>query len=379
MNRENNVEKPAPTIADIVSQSGGEFDNNNQDFDILLTALGAAGLVDAVGDVDANLTVFAPTDAAFVQLANDLGFEGSDESGAFNAIVAALTELGEGEPIPVLQDVLLYHVSAGAKTLDAVQSAVSVSTLLEGATLTPDGNSLIDNEPDISDAQFVSGLTDIPASNGLIQAIDRVLIPLDIPGNGSTDGNRTVIRGRRRNDVLIADEGGSEIFGGQGKDTISGSAAADVLRGERGDDTLSGNGGRDTLLGGRGRDTLLGGGQADVLNGGNGTDRLEGNGGNDVLLGGRGKDVLVGSADGSQLFDGGKGKDQLFLEGGSDTVVLRVGDGPDEIFGFELGKTTLGLSDGLQFSELTFVQGNGVSSIFKGRRLLATVDNIAAD
>jgi len=373
------VEPELPTIAEIVSQSGGEFDNNNQDFDILLTALGVAGLVDAVSDPAADLTVFAPTDAAFIQLANDLGFEGSDENGAFDAIVSALTDLGGGDPIPVLQDVLKYHVSAGAKTLEEIQSAESVSTLLEGATLTPSGNSLVDNEPDIADAQFAAELTNIQAGNGLIQAIDRVLIPLDIPGNESLEDSRPVIRGLRRNDTLVAEEGGSQIFGGQGKDAIAGSESADLLSGDRGDDTLIGNGGEDELIGGGGRDTLIGGAEADILNGGNGTDTLEGNGGDDILLGGGGRDVLIGSADGSQLFDGGKGQDQLFLRGGRDTVVLRAGDGADSIVGFDLGQTTLGLSDGLQFSDLSFVQGDGFSSIFKGRQLLATVDGIAAD
>ena len=50
----------------------------------------------------------------------------------------------------------------------------------------PDGNSLVDNEPDLTDPSFVAGVTDIEASNGIIQAIDRVLIPLDIPGNEPT-------------------------------------------------------------------------------------------------------------------------------------------------------------------------------------------------
>ena len=39
-----------PTIAGIVSQSGNEFDDNNQDFDILLEALETADLVGAVDD-----------------------------------------------------------------------------------------------------------------------------------------------------------------------------------------------------------------------------------------------------------------------------------------------------------------------------------------
>ena len=179
------------TIAEIVAKSGGEFDSNNQDFDILFQALEAAGLTDAVADPASDLTVFAPTDAAFIKLAQDLGYQGNDETGAYNAIVGALTELGNGDPIPVLQDVLKYHVSAGAKTLNEVKGANSVNTLLDGAKVTPNGNTLGDKEPDLADPKFVNGLTNVEASNGIIQGIDRVLLPLDLPGNNSTPTDPT--------------------------------------------------------------------------------------------------------------------------------------------------------------------------------------------
>ncbi|MBT9311808.1 fasciclin domain-containing protein [Leptothoe kymatousa] len=171
-------EPPIPTIAGIVAQSGEGFDNNNQDFDILLTALQTAGLVEALDDADTDLNVFAPTDAAFVALAQDFGFSGDDEAGAFDAIAATLTELGDGDPIPLLTDILLYHVSPGVNT-DG-----TIATLLTNATITAAGNRLIDNEPDLSDPTFIAGLTDIQAANGTIQGIDRVLIPLNIPDNG---------------------------------------------------------------------------------------------------------------------------------------------------------------------------------------------------
>ena len=179
------------TIAEIVAQSGGEFDSNSQDFDMLFKALEAAGLTDALADPAADLTVFAPTDAAFVKLAQDLGYDGNDEAKAFDAIVSALTELGNGDPIPVLQEVLKYHVSAGAKTLQEVKGANSISTLLDGTNITPKGNSLGDREPDLAEPKFVNGLTNVEASNGIVQGIDRVLIPLDLPGNDSTPTDPT--------------------------------------------------------------------------------------------------------------------------------------------------------------------------------------------
>jgi serralysin len=85
-----------PTIADIAVGS--------EDFELLVAALDAAGLVGAVADPDASLTVFAPTDAAFVALAQDLGYQGSDEAGALGFLVDALG-------MPTITNVLLYHVA----------------------------------------------------------------------------------------------------------------------------------------------------------------------------------------------------------------------------------------------------------------------------
>ena len=78
----------------------------SNDFNILVTALNTAGLTDTVRDAD-DITVFAPTDAAFTALAVDLGFDGdtSDETAVFNHIAGALTELAEDDdPIPLLTD-----------------------------------------------------------------------------------------------------------------------------------------------------------------------------------------------------------------------------------------------------------------------------------
>ncbi|BAY83831.1 beta-Ig-H3/fasciclin [Calothrix parasitica NIES-267] len=172
-----------PTIAGIVSQSGNEFDNNNQDFDVLLEALETADLVGAVDDVNADLTVFAPTDAAFIELAQDFGYQGTDEGEAFTEIANALTELGEGDPVPLLQDILLYHVSPEAKEQAQIIEQAQVETLLEGASFTVEDNELVDNEPDLSNPSFISDLANIEAANGIIQGIDRVLLPIDIPGN----------------------------------------------------------------------------------------------------------------------------------------------------------------------------------------------------
>lgn len=182
-----------PTIAGIVSQSGNEFDDNNQDFDILLEALETADLVGAVDDTSADLTVFAPTDAAFIELAQDFGYEGTDEAEAFSTIANSLTELGEGDPVPLLRDILLYHVSPEAKEQALITEQQEVNTLLEGASFTVEGNELVDNEPDLTNPSFIDDLANIEASNGIIQGIDRVLLPIDIPGNEMAENNEDEI------------------------------------------------------------------------------------------------------------------------------------------------------------------------------------------
>ena len=178
-----NTPEDAPTITGLVAESGGEFDADGTDFDILLNAVQTAELADTLDDPEADLTVFAPTDAAFAALAADLGYEGdpADEEAVFDAIVAALTDLGGGDPIPLLTDVLLYHVSPGAQTALEIAGSDSVATLLEDASLTPDGATLGDAEPDLADPEIA--VSDIVAANGIVQALDRVLLPLDIPGN----------------------------------------------------------------------------------------------------------------------------------------------------------------------------------------------------
>ncbi len=176
---------PTPgTIGALVAQSGGAFDDNTGDFDVLLVALDTAGLVDDVSTLRTHLTVFAPSDAAFIQTARDLGFTGNDEAGAWSFLVGAFTTLGGGDPIPVLTNVLLYHVSGRAIDANDVARLArtngSIATLLEGARIRPARNgALRDNDPQITDARLVQ--TNIRTRNGIVHVVNRVLIPLDLP------------------------------------------------------------------------------------------------------------------------------------------------------------------------------------------------------
>lgn len=171
------VESEPGTLLDVLKESGGSFDANPDDFDMLLTALQATGLDGAVDDPDAELTVFVPSDAAFLSLARDLGYEGEDEGAAFQTILDAAAALDPEDPLGVVTDILTYHVSPGAQDSVAVLGSDSIATL-QGGALEVEGATLLDADPDNAVADIVA--TDIAASNGIAHVIDEVLLPVDV-------------------------------------------------------------------------------------------------------------------------------------------------------------------------------------------------------
>ena len=229
------IDVPGNTsITDIVAQSGAGFDDNASDFDMLLAAVSAAGLADTLDAMDADLTVFAPNDGAFVATANALGYSGSDEEGAFGFIVDALSLLSNGgDPIPLLTAILTYHVSAGAKDSTAVLATDTIETL-QGGTIGRDGTTLIDADPELPNPTLVD--TDIMASNGIVHVLDGVLLPVDIL---PTDGSNSV-------DFLIAQDVAVEVTLGADNDFVSGSPGDDGFSGGPGNDVIVGRDGTDT-------------------------------------------------------------------------------------------------------------------------------------
>ncbi|MEM7678680.1 MAG: fasciclin domain-containing protein, partial [Myxococcota bacterium] len=272
--------EPTLTLTGIVAESGGEFDQNDADFDILLNAVTAAGLADALADPEADLTVFAPTDAAFIKLAQTFGFKGEGEGAAFDYIVDALTLLSGGaDPIPLLTDVLLYHVAPTSLESGEVLASATIETLL-GVEIGVDGLTLVDKDPDVADPTLIA--TDIEATNGIAHVIDGVLLPADLPNPMGFD-----------NFVIGSDRGGT-LFTLRGDDLVSGKGGRDIIKLGTGNDLALGGDGNDRLAGERGKDTLLGEIGNDALFGGRGMDTLDGGAGRDLLVGGKGDDMLTG-------------------------------------------------------------------------------------
>ena len=158
------TEPMEPTIAEIVADQAA----NNGEFTILLAALEAAGLVDALNNPDDALTVFAPTDAAFAAAFEALGIAPEDLLGDVETLTAILT----------------YHVSAeGVFDAATVVGAAPIPAL---PTLNPDGATIdiqvIDGNVVLNDgADPLGGSTvvqpDVFASNGVIHVIDTVILP----------------------------------------------------------------------------------------------------------------------------------------------------------------------------------------------------------
>ncbi|MEM9035962.1 MAG: fasciclin domain-containing protein [Actinomycetota bacterium] len=167
----------APGIVDtVIAVSGAEgFDDNPNDYDILRDALVATGLVGAVAAAE-DITVFAPSDRAFIRTAYELGYEGPSDEAAIFAFLAGALGVTADDP-GLLDDVLLYHVSPGSQTRGDIFRADSVSTLL-GADIPTQGTRFIDADPDLKNAQIVRHFN-IRTGNGIIHTINRVLIPID--------------------------------------------------------------------------------------------------------------------------------------------------------------------------------------------------------
>lgn len=155
------------------------------DLSLFTTAVAAVGggLAATLNDAAASRTVFTPTNSAFVALARTFGYDGprADEAAAWAAIVAALTKVSAGQPLPLLRTILAYHVLAGGA---ADGGAVRVAELAgAGAQATREGGTLsvrpdrtvVDRAPEVPDAVIVLG--DVEASNGLAHLVDRVLLP----------------------------------------------------------------------------------------------------------------------------------------------------------------------------------------------------------
>lgn len=147
-----------------VTPSGFAADQNNQNKDIvdvaveggfttLVAAVKAADLVETLKG-DGPFTVFAPTDEAFAKLP-----------------AGTLEDLLKPENKAKLQDILKYHVVAGAYKAADVMTLNSAETALGQTVAFQHG----DGHVMVNGAKVITA--DVEASNGVIHVIDTVILP----------------------------------------------------------------------------------------------------------------------------------------------------------------------------------------------------------
>jgi uncharacterized surface protein with fasciclin (FAS1) repeats len=127
------------------------------EFSILVEALEIAGLDGAIAN-GGPYTVFAPTNAAFVDLLGELKF-------------GSLQEI----PVPVLTQVLLYHVVEG-RVYSSDLSDGPVPTL-NGGTFEVSTSALTLTDFYGREANLIPSLLDVQATNGVVHVIDKVILP----------------------------------------------------------------------------------------------------------------------------------------------------------------------------------------------------------
>ena len=121
-------------------------------FTTLVTAINAAGLVETLKG-EGPLTMLAPTDSAFAKL----------PPGTVESLL---------QDVPALKNLLLFHVVPGRVMAADVANLTMAATALGDSVsvmVMPDGTVMI------GDATVV--IADIPAKNGVIHVIDKVLLP----------------------------------------------------------------------------------------------------------------------------------------------------------------------------------------------------------
>lgn len=143
--------EPVPTVGTVVDVAA-----SNESFTTLVQAIEAAGLAETLS-AEGPYTVFAPTNDAFAALP-----EGT------------LDQLLQPENQETLTQILTYHVLPQAVPAADVMPGDVETVAGAPITITVDeaGNVMV------NEANVVQ--TDVQASNGVIHAIDQVLLPPDV-------------------------------------------------------------------------------------------------------------------------------------------------------------------------------------------------------
>ncbi|MCT4559256.1 MAG: type I secretion protein [Pelagimonas sp.] len=333
---------PAMTFgAAIVDATGTLFVGGNAgDHDMNTATAKSGGIYRVSFDLDAGTAALHLQAEAPRSYSNDGAADSSAESPFAPVDLASAVLIRDLSMVATTQGELSYDdVLLGEGGQDSLHGGIGQDSLTGGS-----GGDVL--RGDAGDDRLHGG-AGFDATGGVVSVYDMLGLRYDLDGN-LLDAEDDDLMGGDGADTLAGSAGHDTLRGGAQDDLLSGGSGADHLMGDAGDDTLSGGSQADRLDGGSGHDSLEGGSGDDTLTGGAGADRLDGNSGDDVLDGGRGADALTGGTGADQLFgasgadslDGGSGDDNLnggtgddTLSGGSGQDVLAGGEGQDRLRG----------------------------------------------
>lgn len=150
---------PQVSIADFVAA-------NPDDYSSLLAALQKAGLVDAVSDANANLTVFAPNNAAFSAFLESAGatLESIDSSALRQVLLNhVIGQELKADAVISTAPGYVSNLASGPNNLAGAATNLSTFYALEG------GNVLVNGDVTVTTPNAYD------ASNGVIHAVDKVI------------------------------------------------------------------------------------------------------------------------------------------------------------------------------------------------------------
>lgn len=159
------VDTTATTEVAVMEPNIVEVASGNENFSTLVAAVTAADLATTLSG-DGPFTVFAPTNDAFAKLP-----------------AGTVETLLKPENVEKLKSILTYHVISGkfdaATVIDAIKTYNNKYTVttVQGAKmdLSLDGDKVI--LTDATGAKSTVTMADVAASNGVIHAIDTVVMP----------------------------------------------------------------------------------------------------------------------------------------------------------------------------------------------------------
>ena len=147
----------------------------NPNFSSLVQALTTTGLDKALENGAASFTVFAPTNQAFADLLAELK-------------LSSLNDV----PKETLSNILLYHVIDGSKMASTITTGY-YNTLSAGPTADSYLSLNIDMASTMINKRAKITATDVKADNGVIHAIDKVLLPQTIVDVAVTNPSFSVL------------------------------------------------------------------------------------------------------------------------------------------------------------------------------------------